>query len=93
MLVPLAPRTKLLNTVVIRTASVLDDVCGTTKPTKGSKPFILLYPPSMSGSKLVNSKACPGFIMNVDWLRTNPPSQTNGNAAVSLKSANYTALM
>ena len=54
------------NVATISTSSVDALVWGTIAFTYFEKPLILLYPPSMSGSKLINSSACPGFIVSVD---------------------------
>ena len=76
---PLAATMVSLNIQANNISSVYRLVCGTTFVLYFTNPFILLYPPPMSGSKFTSSSASPGCIANVDLFRTNPPC--NGNAA------------
>ena len=74
---PLAATTRSPNVATIKTFSLAELVCGTTALTYLLNPFILLYPPSMSGSKFCSSNASPGCIINVERFKTNPPWQLN----------------
>ena len=90
---PLAATIVLLNIHASNISSVDKLVCGTTFVLYFTNPFILLYPPPMSGSKFTSSSAYPGCMANVDLFRTNPPCNGNDAGDVLDKSAIYYTLV
>ena len=87
---PRAAITLPLKNADINTDSPLLDVCGTILSFHLLNPFILLYPPLGSGSKLSNSKAIPASIVKVERSKTKPPCKANTNGFNCASSAiNY----
>ena len=83
---PLAATIVSLNIQANNISSVDKLVCGTTFVLYLTNPFILLYPPPISGSKFTSSSASPGCIANVDLFKTNPPCSGNDAGDVCDKS-------
>ena len=66
----------------ISTVSVDADTCGTIFELKAVVPNIFLYPPAISGSKLVSCKASPGRMEKISLFKTNPPKQLTTVGAI-----------
>ena len=72
---PRPATTRSLNIAQNIILSVDADTCGTMFVLNLVVPFILRYPPVMSGSKFVSCSASPGDMLYTSLFNTKPPAQ------------------